>query len=414
MTTIDPFERELPGALTDLADAQTPDYFIDLLGQTARTRQRPAWAIPGRWYTHMPAITARPALALVAVLVVALLGGAFLLSRSDQNVGNPSSTPTPGPSATPYPSPLPLPSALVGGWLAPPKVSPIVQEQVSSIYFGHLDDNTSAPDFAIGGPGGDNAPSRVREVSPGLIEVTATGSLGGCTIGDVGHYRWSTSADDAWLTMTEIDDTCANRAAITPGSWVRNGSTDSHGGALIAANFDPMFSFTLPEGVWLGGGGAGVITADDGDATFKVWQDPDGFNDYCNDAMGRKVLERGIDPFLTFIREDSGLTIANERETTIDGHRAVIFDVGGKADVPRPCWTNPDNGDTNMILQWSEHADVNAKWATDIGAAPWPIVVTEVNGHTLVIEDVKGANTLDQSVLDSIRFLDALPTPPTS
>ena len=59
-----------------------------------------------------------------------------------------------------------------------------------------------------------------------------------------------------------------------------------------------MFSFTLPEGDWLGGGGAGVITADFGDATFKVWQDPDGFNDYCNDAMGRKVLERGIDPFL--------------------------------------------------------------------------------------------------------------------
>ena len=49
-----------------------------------------------------------------------------------------------------------------------------------------------------------------------------------------------------------------------------------------------------------------------------------------------------------------------------------------------------------------------------IGGTPWPIVVTEVGGHTLVFEDIKGANTLDQSVLDSIRFLDALPTPPAS
>ena len=34
--------------------------------------------------------------------------------------------------------------------------------------------------------------------------------------------------------------------------------------------------------------------------------------------------------------------------------------------------------------------------------------------RTLAFEDIKGGNTLDQSVLDSIRFLDALPTPPAS
>ena len=87
--------------------------------------------------------------------------------------------------------------------------------------------------------------------------------------------------------------------------------------------------------------------------------------------------------------------------------------MGGKADVPRPCWTNPDNGETNMILQWT-----NTPTLAEVGdghrGPPWPIVVTEVDGHTLVFEDIKGANTLDQSVLDSIRFLDALPTPPTS
>ena len=182
----------------------------------------------------------------------------------------------------------------------------------------------------------------------------------------------------------------------------------------VAAGFEPIFSFTLPSGVWIGGGGAGVMTADSGDATFKVWQDPDGFTDFCNDALGRKVLDRGIDPFLQFLREDSGLDVSNERETTIDGHRAVIVDIVGKPGTPPPCWTNPDTGETNMILQWTQHADVGWNWATIIGGMPWPIVITEVDGHTLVFEDIKGGNTLDQSILDSIRFLDALPTSPTS
>ena len=129
----------------------------------------------------MPALTARPALALVAIIVVAILGGAFVLSRSDQSVGNPSTSPSPSPSASPYPSPLRLPSALVGGWLAPRRESPIAQGLASTIYFGSLDGNAGAPDFGIDGPGGTNAPATVEEIGPGVLELTATGALGGCT-----------------------------------------------------------------------------------------------------------------------------------------------------------------------------------------------------------------------------------------
>ena len=184
----------------------------------------------------------------------------------------------------------------------------------------------------------------------------------------------------------------------------------------MSAGFEPFIAFRLPVADWLGGGSAGVMTSDHADSTFKVWQDPDGFNDYCNHALGRKELEPGIDPFLRFLREDSGMTVSNERETRIDGHRAVIVDVGGKTDVQPPCWTNPDTTESGLILQWAERADVNAKWATEIGSGAWPIIITEMDRHTLVFENVRtegGVNILDQSVLDSIRFLDALPTPPT-
>ncbi len=49
MTPIDRFERHLPDRLTELADPHVPDYFDDLLTQTARSRQRPAWTFLERW-----------------------------------------------------------------------------------------------------------------------------------------------------------------------------------------------------------------------------------------------------------------------------------------------------------------------------------------------------------------------------
>ena len=39
----------LPVLLDELAQPRVPDYFDDLLGLTARTRQRPAWAFIQRW-----------------------------------------------------------------------------------------------------------------------------------------------------------------------------------------------------------------------------------------------------------------------------------------------------------------------------------------------------------------------------
>jgi streptogramin lyase len=49
MTPIDRFERHLPAHLVELANPQVPDYLNDLLTQTARKRQRPAWTFLERW-----------------------------------------------------------------------------------------------------------------------------------------------------------------------------------------------------------------------------------------------------------------------------------------------------------------------------------------------------------------------------
>lgn len=83
MTMSDRFERELPDALADITGSGNPDYLTDILGRTARTRQRPAWASLERWLPMDLATTRvttaripwRPILivALVAILAVAAL-----------------------------------------------------------------------------------------------------------------------------------------------------------------------------------------------------------------------------------------------------------------------------------------------------------------------------------------------------
>jgi dipeptidyl aminopeptidase/acylaminoacyl peptidase len=49
MTAFDRFEPQLPQLMDELAPARIPDYFDDLLRQTARTRQRSRWSSLERW-----------------------------------------------------------------------------------------------------------------------------------------------------------------------------------------------------------------------------------------------------------------------------------------------------------------------------------------------------------------------------
>ena len=81
MTTFERFERDIPELMTELAPAQIPDYFDDMLQQTATHRQRPAWSYLERWLPMgviAQALPARPfswrpllVLALVGLLIAA-------------------------------------------------------------------------------------------------------------------------------------------------------------------------------------------------------------------------------------------------------------------------------------------------------------------------------------------------------
>jgi dipeptidyl aminopeptidase/acylaminoacyl peptidase len=79
MTTFERFERSIPELMAELAPARVPDYFDDMLRETASHGQRPAWSYPERWLpmdTTLQPLTMRSfpwrplaILALVALLI---------------------------------------------------------------------------------------------------------------------------------------------------------------------------------------------------------------------------------------------------------------------------------------------------------------------------------------------------------
>ena len=97
MTTFERFERAIPELMTELSPARVPDYFDDMLQQTAATRQRPAWSSLERWIpvgVIAKSVPLRPfpwrQLAVLALL--GLLIGAGLVAYV---VGSPPRLPAP-------------------------------------------------------------------------------------------------------------------------------------------------------------------------------------------------------------------------------------------------------------------------------------------------------------------------------
>jgi Tol biopolymer transport system component len=89
MNSVDRFEHELPLALSDVAGGGRSDYLTDILGRTARTSQRPAWASLERWlpvdlatvrapvarFPWRPIAVAAVVIALLAAMLAVFVGG---------------------------------------------------------------------------------------------------------------------------------------------------------------------------------------------------------------------------------------------------------------------------------------------------------------------------------------------------
>ena len=249
----------------------------------------------------------------------------------------------------------------------------------------------------------------------------SSSSDAGCQMRDAGTYRWSTSAEGQWLTFELIEDACVARSELLPGTWQRNLGFSSAGGTGIAVNFQPYVSFTLPAETWKGNEFAETDTMaldnSDGTADLRFWKDPDGFVDACDREGGRLDLEPGMDAFLAYLRESPQFTVIGETELTVDGRRAVEIEIRLGDNLKQPCAPMDGNeADRSGILLWASHAAEGTFWNGTFGDQ-WSLVVTEVDGATIVMEIARQDGTkwpVDRSVVDSITFLSELPTPPAS
>ena len=96
MTAFERFEREIPSLMDEIAPPRLPDYLDDMLRQTGRTRQRPAWASLERWLPMdviaRPAPLRAPVLRplLILVLIGLLVGAALALYAGSQQTRLPA------------------------------------------------------------------------------------------------------------------------------------------------------------------------------------------------------------------------------------------------------------------------------------------------------------------------------------
>jgi hypothetical protein len=415
MTSERDFDR-IARAWLDIGPNEAPDRAIDAILDTIETI--PQVRRPWRWpLWRSPTMTRVTMLAVLAGIIAIIVGG---LALSGAGTGpSPSAVPSSSPAIA-SPSPGPIPDALVGGWVGAIDDNPEPARDTIAILFGALDGNALAPDFMVSGPASTpNLRSTVEAPEPGVISLALEGASPNCSKDDVGTYRWSISADGQWLTTELIEDTCTDRSDVLPGAWQRSLGVDSHGGPGIVTNFLPYLQFTLPAGTYVANGATetDTINIDSPGYSFKVWKDLDGFVDPCDIDAGRLDLDPGMDGFLAYLTGDPRFTVTSQDEFQIDGHRAVEVQYTIGDSITAPCWDLDGNpADKTGVLTWNPHASSGGFWNAPIGGLGM-VVVTEVDGTSLVFEPVKDSGdtwVIDREVLSTVRFLDALPTPPAS
>ncbi len=229
-------------------------------------------------------------LAAAAVIVVAVGAGIVLLGPpSTPAVGAPTAapSPTPAPSSSPPASPSPaaaLPAELSYRWIGAPRVIPEIDAAevlpllwmaeprvfLNADLAGHYYDS----DVVLVAPAAPTPPGSGPK--QGELSFTST-STSTCTVGEVGRYAWSLTADGLTLTLAASSDECAARASAFSGTWTRSAcrNTDDTclgpvpGGTYVSTFFDAR---SRPGAVALKGAyGELRYTVPDGWANADDW-----------------------------------------------------------------------------------------------------------------------------------------------
>jgi hypothetical protein len=409
MTDDRSLERAARSWLED-GPTQAPDRAVEAaLLRIDITSQERDLRIPRR----LPKMSTPARVAAAAVIGVLAIGGAFYLISP----GNRSSVGVPGPSPTPSPSASPSASASAsltaaaapartwGDWQATSQgaiaglygANEHIQLSIDWQYGLHTWIQTTA--------GGQVLKSETLQAPAGEIDLRATGvETVGCAAGDLGRYRWSRSADGLFLTLTLVDDPCANRAEAMARTWVHSLSAVNDGGTGVFP-IDGWLKATLPSVRWaLDDTGLHTFDASDPAISFVVIKDPLGYDQPCG-AVGLSSVPgtaaggaASVTAYADYLRARPGLD-ATVTMTKVDGREAAHVVL-----TPKPSFACPSA--SYALFRDGVERDVapgqrHSLWIIDVGG-PTYIVTYEGGGVTA---------TDEQAVISSLKFLNALPTP---
>jgi len=360
------------------------------------------------WFPwRLPHMTTPLRLALLVGAAVLAIAGVGLLTTGGPGPG-PGPSPSSSPSASPSPGaivPVRMPDAILGDWQTEADAISGVSADGDHLQLS-VDWDAGETAWIQTPRGGDFAlrSTAVAAAADGLSFVS-THRLGGCDLGDEGHYHWERSTDGLFLTLTVLEEACEARAAAFGRTWVHSLSAVNDGGPGVIP-FDPWIQATLPSMRWAMSGATDgpVIHTFDSLVELTVMRNPMGFDAPCA-TTGRVAvpIEPSAVAITEYLADLPGLSVTSA-DDSVDGRPAVHLTIESDAGVDCPAG--------EIMAFHPPVASEDGEYTMALGD-PRSFWIVELDGDAYVLwyagEGVTAAD--EEAVIDSIHFLDALPTP---
>jgi hypothetical protein len=404
-------DRSLERAARSFIEAgptQAPDRAVeDALLRIKTLPQERDLRIPWR----LPKMTTPARVAAAAAISVLAIGGAFyLISPSGRtNVGVPG--PSPSASAQPTASdalvPGAAPATTLGDWQA---------MSVGAItgLFGANEHIQLSIDWQDGlhtwiqtNAGAQVLKSETLQAPAGEIDLRSNISETiGCAGSDLGRYNWSRSADGMFLTLTAIEDTCAKRRDAMSRVWVHSLSAVTDGGLGVMQLDNGWLKATVPQlRFGLGGDGYVDLRAMDGtDRSFMAITDPSGIDAPCGATRQPVAIPKTAAGLVAYVRTLPGFTVATE-QATVAGLPATHVTITPKGSAT--C-----QADGSIVAFHSASSGATGEFPISAAQTHSMWIVQGTSATYLFLYGGDAVTPSEEtSVISSLQFLDALPTP---
>ena len=391
---------------------QAPDRAIEAaLLRIQTTSQERDLRIPWR----LPKMTTPARVAAAAVIGVLAIGGAFYLISPGgrSNVGGPGPSPTVSPSASAVPSssgalvPAAAPATTLGDWQA-------MSDGAITGLFGANEHIQLSVDWQDGlhtwiqtNAGNQVLKSETLQAPAGEIDLRATSAdTIGCAPGDLGRYTWLRSADGMFLTLTAIDDACANRRTAMSRVWVHSLSAVTDGGLGVMGFGNGWLKATVPQiRFGLNGDGYADLRAMDGtDHRLVVMTDPSGIDAPCGATRQPVAIAKTPAALVAYIRTLPGFTVATE-QSTVAGLPATHVTITPKGSAA--CLA-----DGSIVPFHSDASGATGELSISADQAHSMWVVAGASDTYFFLYGGDAVTPAEEtSVISSLQLVDTLPTP---